>query len=62
MSTDPGALSTDSAPQRHEDMMGVMADRLGANLAALADTREFGAWMAAEQRRKYTAKLKAARA
>ena len=51
MSTDPGALSTDSAPQRHEDMMGVMADRLGANLAALADTREFGAWMAAEQRR-----------
>ena len=32
-------------------MMGVMADHLGANLAALADTREFGAWMAAEQRR-----------
>jgi len=32
-------------------MMGVMADRLGANLAGLADTREFGAWMASEQKR-----------
>jgi len=32
-------------------MMGAMADRLGANLAALADTREFGAWMASEQKR-----------
>ncbi len=31
--------------------MGAMADRLGANLAALADTREFGAWMASEQKR-----------
>ena len=51
MSTDPGAVSTDSADPRPEDMMGVMADRLGANLAALADTREFGAWMAAEQKR-----------
>ena len=51
MSTRPSGVSTDSVPQRPEDMMGVMADRLGANLAALADTREFGAWMAAEQRR-----------
>ena len=51
MSTDPGTMSTDSVPERPEDMMGVMADRLGANLAALADTREFGAWMAAEQKR-----------
>ena len=32
-------------------MMGAMADSLEANLAALADTREFGAWMASEQRR-----------
>ena len=31
--------------------MGVMAERLGANLATLADTREFGAWMASEQKR-----------
>lgn len=31
--------------------MGVMADRLGANLETLADTREFGPWMASEQRR-----------
>ncbi len=31
--------------------MGAMAERLGANLAALADTREFGAWMASEQKR-----------
>ena len=31
--------------------MGVMADRLGANLAALDDTRDFGAWMASEQKR-----------
>jgi RNA polymerase sigma-70 factor, ECF subfamily len=51
MSTGPGAVSTDSADSRPEDMMGVMAERLGANLAALADTREFGAWMAAEQKR-----------
>lgn len=32
-------------------MMGAMADSLGANLDVLADTREFGAWMASEQRR-----------
>jgi RNA polymerase sigma-70 factor, ECF subfamily len=32
-------------------MMGAMADRLEANLTALADTREFGAWMASEQKR-----------
>ncbi len=51
MSTRPSSVSTDSAPSRPEDMMGVMADRLGANLAVLADTREFGAWMAAEQKR-----------
>jgi len=31
--------------------MGAMADRLGANFAALADTRDFGAWMASEQKR-----------
>jgi len=31
--------------------MGAMADRLGANLVALADTRDFGAWMASEQKR-----------
>jgi RNA polymerase sigma-70 factor, ECF subfamily len=32
-------------------MMGAMADRLGANLAAMADTRDFGAWMTSEQKR-----------
>jgi RNA polymerase sigma-70 factor (ECF subfamily) len=32
-------------------MMGAMADRLEANLDAVADTRDFGAWMASEQRR-----------
>jgi RNA polymerase sigma-70 factor, ECF subfamily len=32
-------------------MMGAMADSLEANLGALAGTRDFGAWMAAEQRR-----------
>jgi RNA polymerase sigma-70 factor, ECF subfamily len=32
-------------------MMGAMADRLEANVGALADTREFGAWMASEQKR-----------
>jgi DNA-directed RNA polymerase specialized sigma24 family protein len=32
-------------------MMGAMADRLEANLDSLADTREFGAWMACEQKR-----------
>ena len=31
--------------------MGVMADRLGATLDTQASTREFGSWMAAEQRR-----------
>ena len=51
MSIAPRDMSTDSPGERPEDMMGVMADRLGANLAALADTREFGAWMASEQRR-----------
>ena len=32
-------------------MMGVMAERLEANFAALADTRDFGAWMTSEQKR-----------
>lgn len=32
-------------------MMGAMADRLEADLNAVADTRDFGAWMASEQRR-----------
>jgi RNA polymerase sigma-70 factor (ECF subfamily) len=32
-------------------MMGVMADRLGASLDVLASTREFGSWMASEQKR-----------
>src|SRR5579864_2376269 len=32
-------------------MMGVMADRLGASLDTQASTREFGSWMASEQRR-----------
>jgi RNA polymerase sigma-70 factor, ECF subfamily len=31
--------------------MGAMADRLEAKLDAAADTREFGAWMASEQKR-----------
>ena len=31
--------------------MGVMADRLGARLDTQASTREFGSWMASEQRR-----------
>ena len=31
--------------------MGVMAERLGADLTTLADTREFGSWMASEQKR-----------
>ena len=31
--------------------MGVMAERLEANFAALADTRDFGAWMTSEQKR-----------
>jgi RNA polymerase sigma-70 factor (ECF subfamily) len=32
-------------------MMGVMADRLGASLDTPASTREFGSWMASEQKR-----------
>jgi RNA polymerase sigma-70 factor (ECF subfamily) len=32
-------------------MMGLMAERLGANLEAQASTREFGSWMASEQKR-----------
>lgn len=32
-------------------MMGAMADRLEASLEAQTTTREFGAWMASEQRR-----------
>jgi RNA polymerase sigma-70 factor (ECF subfamily) len=32
-------------------MMGVMADRLGTSLGTETSTREFGSWMAAEQRR-----------
>jgi RNA polymerase sigma-70 factor (ECF subfamily) len=32
-------------------MMGAMADRLESNIGVLADTREFGAWMASEQKR-----------
>jgi RNA polymerase sigma-70 factor (ECF subfamily) len=32
-------------------MMGVMAERLEANLETLTDTREFGSWMASEQKR-----------
>jgi len=31
--------------------MGVMADRLGASLDTQASTREFGTWMASEQKR-----------
>jgi RNA polymerase sigma-70 factor, ECF subfamily len=32
-------------------MMGVMADRLAAGAGSLTDTREFGSWMASEQKR-----------
>jgi RNA polymerase sigma-70 factor (ECF subfamily) len=32
-------------------MMGVMADRLAAGAGTLTDTREFGSWMASEQKR-----------
>jgi len=32
-------------------MMGVMAERLEANLGAVTGTREFGSWMASEQKR-----------
>jgi RNA polymerase sigma-70 factor (ECF subfamily) len=32
-------------------MMGAMADRLEANTRVLAETREFGTWMASEQKR-----------
>ncbi len=31
--------------------MGVMADRLAAGAGSLTDTREFGSWMASEQKR-----------
>ena len=31
--------------------MGVMADRLATNVAALANSREFGSWMVSEQKR-----------
>jgi len=31
--------------------MGVMAERLEANLEAVSDTREFGSWMVSEQKR-----------
>jgi RNA polymerase sigma-70 factor (ECF subfamily) len=34
-------------------MMGAMAERLEANVDALADTREFGAWMSSEQKPVY---------
>lgn len=44
-------MSTKSADARHEHMMGGMAERLEANLGTLIDTREFGAWMASEQKR-----------
>jgi len=33
--------------------MGVMADRLAARVGTLTDTREFGLWMASEQKRIY---------
>jgi len=32
-------------------MMGVMAERLEVNLGAVTETREFGSWMASEQKR-----------
>src|SRR5579871_6389199 len=32
-------------------MMGAMATRLGTNVDALANSREFGSWMASEQKR-----------
>src|SRR5260370_42649444 len=32
-------------------MMGVMADRLGASMEEQASTREFGSWIASEQKR-----------
>ena len=44
-------MSTESADTRPEDMMGVMAERLGANLQALPDTRDFGSWVTSEQKR-----------
>ncbi len=44
-------MSTESIGLRPEDMMGVMADHLGASLDQLASTREFGSWMASEQKR-----------
>ena len=44
-------MSTESAGNRPEDMMGVMAERLGTNLQALPDTRDFGSWVTSEQKR-----------
>src|SRR5579864_127177 len=44
-------MSTKSADTRPEDMMGVMAERLGTNLQALPDTRDFGSWVTSEQKR-----------
>src|ERR1700680_2555046 len=44
-------MSTESADTRQEDMMGVMAERLGTNIQALPDTRDFGTWMTSEQKR-----------
>ena len=44
-------MSTESADTRPEDMMGVMAERLGTNIQALPDTRDFGSWVTSEQKR-----------
>jgi RNA polymerase sigma-70 factor (ECF subfamily) len=44
-------MSTDSSGSRQKNVMGAMADRLGAKLGVLAETREFGAWMTSEQKR-----------
>src|SRR3984893_6323134 len=44
-------MSTESAGNRPEDMMGVMAERLETNLQALPDTRDFGSWVTSEQKR-----------
>jgi RNA polymerase sigma-70 factor (ECF subfamily) len=44
-------LSTKGAERRPDEVMGAMAEGLGANLAALANTRDFGAWMTSEQKR-----------
>jgi len=44
-------MSTESAGNRPEDMMGVMAERLETNLQVLPDTRDFGSWVTSEQKR-----------